>query len=337
MSRVVLCFTTLCILACNQPTRLPDSPPVDPRRSEPQVTLAPIELDASLLITHDDFDKWEDQVIGRTGAWLAAMLYKMAFFRERRNPRMIARWAVLSCRDDVSQEFRFPFELVMNRLPSSQLGRIPDIRYAIGYMAWDQLTTNQGKLLGALDNPVLVDTVVTSWGEIPLIDPNWTGPHGVTVADLQAKLEQLQSSLENRQGSVPTLETSDVTLHEAVHGFYRTYEDEGSDKACPAIERLVRQQVEPASLGDALAHCALDRGRPERAIEQVQRMAQARVVGGIQTVLDRLRLKAGQSARLRSKLDALLPVLQETAAAHPQWATRCGLTPPPDRSGARAP
>jgi hypothetical protein len=353
--RLIAIFTSLALLGgCTQPERLSDSAPMDPRRSMPQTSFEAVTMDVHSLKTHAQYDTWENAVIARSGASLAYMLYKEALVRKRGNQRTFVRWMVLSFRDELGNEFRDPLQKFLEGLLRSK-DMSPDVRYLMGFVAWNRLTggTDKAQVPVMMTNAALLDTVIKGWTELAAADPDWVGPHGITAAELMRRVRALEGSIEAagadadrpmapsqtvggqvqsavadayaKVGRKPAWSGAAQEADEAFEDFHRIYEDKGTKKGCERIAAALKLMNDPTRLGDGPAYCALDRGDPFGAIDQIRRMASARVTGGLGVLLSRLQEEAASTGVLATPVAELKAELTAIAKTAPRWAERSGL------------
>ncbi len=324
------------MVACQQPERLSDSSPLDPRRSTPAVNLKPLTLEPMLLKTHADYDEWEKVIIDRSGPTLAYLLYKEALTHQRGNRLTFVRWLLLSHRPELADSYREPLQAF-----AQSLSKAPktdgDIKYLLGFLAWQRMggkPAGKESIPTTLKNAALVDTVTKNWGDLVTEHPDWIGPYGLNTQTIAKRLAALKKSVAAL--SMPTTEvTQDKTAEpsekqmkfmNAVDGFYRLYEDQGPKKACQRIEGAIQIDNDPTKLGDAYAHCALFRDNPHAALDQLERMLNKQITGGFPSILQKLNIAAKSDERLAGRLSTFTPKLKALLQSNPEYATRCGLT-----------
>ncbi len=357
MMRAITLLSLTAILAtgCNQPERLGDSAPVDPRRTSPIVALNAIQLQPHTLTTHADYDRWEDAVLARSGASLPYMLYKDSLIKKRGTQRTFVRWMLISYHDELSDDFREPLRKFIEGLAGGE-NLSADVRYLLGFIAWKQLLGGPGSpaVPKSLRNMALVDTVTKNWQELLKKKPDWVGPRGITANDLQQRITAMEASLSPTAPTVDAPVTAPDTVgtwvlgevarlypdapvpwqdqrtkrDEAFQDFYAIYEDKGPKKGCERIDVALKALGDMTALGDAYAHCAIDRKNPAGAVAQLRRMIAARRPGGIPMVLVRLDALAKNDATLAKILTDLRVEIAAAAAKSPLWARQSGLMAP---------
>jgi hypothetical protein len=342
----------LVVSGCQQPDRLGGTPPLDPRRSTPQVHFEPVELDISVLRTHADYDAWEDQIIGRRSARMLYAVYRELLSRKRGDQRTFVRWMLLSYHEEIPAELRDrlrPFVDALGRNPET-MG--PDVRYLMGLMAWKRLTGGAGRPDIPVDfrSAAHVDTVVTNWNRLLETHPEWTGPREINAATIRERLAALKGTVEPVARPIITESTPTgigyqvlvaaqaaraanspqpadyKDFWDAFQPFRAQYEDMGHKRACEHVDKALRVLYHPVLLGDAVAHCALDRRNPFEAIDQVARMVAVGQGGGLEAVLNRLTIVARGNEKLSVELKALVAKVRTAATSDPNWAEHTGVT-----------
>ncbi len=346
----------LLLSACDQPPRVGDSAPIDPRRSTPQTHFEAVTLDPQVLRSHADYDAFENAIIARSGPSLAYMLYKEALVRKRGDQRTFVRWMVVAHRPELGEDYREPLQKFMAGLMQAE-EMSPDIKFLVGFVTWQRLIGGPGKpdVPVHVTSPALNDTVIKVWSELALENPDWVGPHGITTEVLLRRVEALKRSAARvgiaddppakspgtlgadidaavlsaytEQGRRPPWEARREKAAEAYQDLHQIYEDKGSKKGCERIAAALKQVDDPTRLGDGPAHCALDKGDAFAAIDQVKRMAAARVEGGIPSILARLDALAASNSAIEKEVAELRATLDAAAKASPRWASRSGLNP----------
>lgn len=357
MTRFILGLVTVVVFwGCTQPEKLGTASPLDPRRSA-RATFQLTPLSPIILRSHADYDRWEDEVISRSGATLAYMLYKESLVRKRGTQRTFVRWMVLAYRDDLGREFRAPLHKFVEGLAASGDDMSDDVRYLIGYIAWKKLTGGGAgpELPASLRQPALIDTVIQNWETLADRSPDYVGPRAVKASELKARVVALRSSLEAvgttpPKGPVATpsslggwtvaqvdalraqagvkapTDGRDKAL-ESLSEFQATFEDKGVKKGCEHVDAALRAHPDNLLLGDAVAQCALARDKPRRAIAQLSRMVATYTKGGIGVLMSHL--AAYDDPAVAKDLAALRLAVQTAAEADPMWAARCGITASP--------
>ncbi|HIA03921.1 MAG TPA: hypothetical protein EYN66_18800 [Myxococcales bacterium] len=283
------------------------------------------------MSTHADYDIWEDQVIDRGGATLVYNLYKEAMTHKRGTRRTFVRWMLISYRDELPKQYRESIQQFADDLQKASDRMGPDIRYLLGFMAFKQLTgsgTNPNLPI-RLNNGAIVDTVITNWSALAANHPAWRGPRGVTAESVATQVAALKTSL-NRTNApkteAVTLSAKEVEFWNAFEGFHREYEDLGPKKGCRKVDAALQVAAKPTLLGDAYAHCALDRGNPGSALEQLERMLKKKVSGAFLPVIKRIEQATKGDAAIKKRLTVLKEQLTLLAKNDADYATHCGLT-----------
>ena len=349
-----LLLTTCALSGCNQPEVLGGTPAVDPRRSAPMAHFADLHLEPILLSSHADYDRWEEEVSARGGAQLVYVLYREAMLRQRGDQRTFVRWILSALDPELDEQYRRGLQpFVQSLMNAPELG--PDARYLFGQLAWYQLRQDP---LGA-DAPrsalqgSLVETVEQNWRQVIAEAPMWRGPKGVTAADLQTRLNALALSVSPPSNEPLSAETDSTFSAQIIRqieaaykdaerpppwrdkveesqkvltSFYQEYEDHGPKRACQRVDQALALVQDPTAIGDAYAHCALDRKNPFSALDQVRRMVHAKRVGGLNLVLDRLAQRARHNSALSEELDRLVGQLKSAVASDPAYGDSTGLT-----------
>lgn len=355
--RAPLLLTLALVMACNQPERAADSVALDPRRSIPIVEVLPVPLDPIVLVSHEDYDRWEDEVIERSGATLAYMLYKDALVNRRGTQRTFVRWVALSYREELSEDYREPLQqFVKGFAEAEQLA--PDVRYLMGFMAWKRLTGVNGPDVATnLSRAAHVDTVITNWTKLAEEAPDWTGPRGTAVHDLTRRVAALKRSLEEqapKPESDPTPAESSpdtlggrlatriagvysgvsnrppwsrraATLRQTVVDLELAYEEGDRARSCAKLSEAFARVRDLPSLGVMSAHCAIDRNKPLIAIAQLRRLVALRAEWGLAAPIVRLGRLALDDPAVSVELARLVAEARVAAEADPRWGHRSGF------------
>jgi hypothetical protein len=347
-----LVLAGLTVTGCQQPERLGGTPPLDPRRSTPQLHFEPVDLDISVLRTHAEYDAWEDQIIGRRSARMLYAVYRELLSRKRGDQRTFVRWMLLSYHEEIPPELRDRLRPFVDALGRNTDTMGPDVRYLMGLMAWKRLTGGAGRPDIPVDfrSAAHVDTVVTNWELLLETHPDWKGPREIDSAVIRQRLAALKGTVEpaarptttatappgiGQQVLVATQKSratnapqpSDYKdFWDAFEPFRAQYEDMGHKRACEHVDKALRVLYHPVLLGDAVAHCALDRRNPFEAIDQVGRMVAVRQGGGLEAVLNRLFNAARDNEKLGVELKTLVATVRTAAKTDPNWAEQTGLT-----------
>ncbi len=341
------------VVACNQPERVGSTPPVDPRRSYPFSEYSDLTLRPMVLISHADYDQWEKAVSARGGAQLVYTLYKEAMLRQRGDQRTFVRWILSTLNPELDEQYRRGLQpFIQSLMKSPEVSS--DARYLFGQLAWYQLREDP---LGAdapksTLQPTLIDTIERNWRQLITDDPRWRGPYGLSAADLQDKLNALAYSVvppaikpeQSRSDSTFSAEIEDrierayktagrqppwrekvAESEESLVDFYQAYEERGGKKACQRVDQALALVQDPTAVGDAYAHCALDRKNPFSALDQVRRMIHARQPGGLNLILERLQVIAQVNPRFAKEFDNLLEQIRSLVLSDRIYAESTGL------------
>ena len=318
----------LAAASCAQPERPAGGGSVDPRQALPLASLEAQVLPTMVLETNEDFDRWEDAVLARADARMVFVLYRPVC-EALRSPRAFVRWLLFTWSADLPDEAR-QYVQKYSKIMEDNRADSPDVRYLVGYAAWRQLVggRDQPQAPAGSPPPALIDTVAKAWGDIATRWPDWKGPHGMTGAELARRVRGLEASLSPRAAPPPParIKAPKPELWTAFEEYYRRAEDVGALKACDRVDDALAVKSDPLPLGDAYAHCALDRDNPTAALDQLEKMVAARVTGGIPAVVVRLRIAAAQDGALAARLAVFEDALRSAAIADPTYAERCGFS-----------
>ena len=92
------------------------------------------------------------------------------------------------------------------------------------------------------------------------------------------------------------------------------------------MDAALQVAAKPTLLGDAYAHCALDRGNPGSALDQLERMVKKKVTGGFLPVIKRIEQAPQGDAATKKRLTVLKEQLTTLAKNDAEYAAHCGLT-----------
>jgi hypothetical protein len=321
----------LSLLGCPQPERLADSPLADPRRATPISRFEPVPIDLQLMTSHAHYDRWEDQVIDRNGAIHAFNLYQEAMTHKRGNRLTFVRWMLLSYRSAIPRDYRDSLKPFVEGLKERSERMGPDMRYLVGFMAFKQLVDSaiNPNLPTHLENGAIIDTVITNWSVLAANFPEWQGPRGVNAESVAAQVAALKASIHtpvNSQKKALLLTAKEREFWNAFEGFHREYEDLGFKKGCRKVDAALQVAAKPTLLGDAYAHCALDRGNPGSALEQLERMLKAKVTGGFPAVMMRIEAASKGNSEVKKRLAKFKKQLLAAAKSDPVFAAHSGLS-----------
>lgn len=321
----------LCLLAfgCDQGPRTPGSPAIDPRRPALESRYEPMPLTAMTLVTHEDYDRWEKAVESRGGPRLVHALYQELLTKQRGASRTFVRWVYYAHErglgDDVTGQLN---QLVDALAARADAQSDPDILFVLGYIGWVRLIGGAGQPAapamgaGARGSDAVADVVRKSWEPLVKQHPDWRGPNGLSAATVGVWL----ASLTPADTGAPAASTAPAPPA-LLGGLLHQIGEKGAKVACEGLDDVVRalpnrEDASLASLGDVYAICALERGNPEGAVQQLERMLVHRVPGGFNSILARVGDAAGpQVAALRKRF-------AEVRAADPAFAQRAGIATP---------
>jgi len=314
-----------------------------------------------IVESHADYDRWEALVKARGGAQTVYSLYRESMLRQRGDQRTFVRWIISALDPELDEQYRRSLQpYIQSLMKATDLGL--DAHYLFGAIAWFQLRQDP---LGANAPRTslqrkLVRTVQTHWERVIKENPQWRGPHGITSAELQDRINALAATVappEEDLGMAPKQQTFGPEIaskveaaykaasreppwqhkaaeaREALQGFYQEYEEHGAKRACQRVDQAMKLVQDPTAVGDAYAHCALDRRNPFSALDQVRRMVLSRRMGGLHLVLSRLSDAARSNDAFATELNELKPLIKRVCAIDPVYANTSGLSEWINREG----
>jgi hypothetical protein len=206
--------------------------------------LAPA-LAGHTLDSHASFDAFEAELDSRGGESRAVAVYEALAARYPGDVLLKARWALalleFGGQDRVSKVIPI-VESLRALAPNS-----PDVIFVLGSVKriifFDEVS---GSFYVPPDQLEIANALVADWKRMVNDHAAWTGPRGVSVAEIQRQLSALELAVEAARTKSPPTEalpelSSDAAARAAALGaFYLAYQNEPAEAACKAGRKALR-------------------------------------------------------------------------------------------------